>query len=150
MEASVSEIHRHPLRPPGFAEPLFLGRAAKKEVLEHLARSGWLGKASETGKPPEEPCHVFGRPDGSAYLVRACRGYPRRRTGFAKRRVRRVIERWREVGLWWEPGGGTDRLCFRVLLDGPGGGSPGGAVADLALDRSEERAGVWSVTRILD
>ncbi len=51
LEASVSEIHRHPLRPPGFAEPLFLGRAAKKEIAEHLACSGWLGKASEAGRP---------------------------------------------------------------------------------------------------
>lgn len=160
MEASVSEIHRHPLRPPGFAEPLFLGREEKKEIAEHLrGSSGWLEKASEprAWEPggAGEPCHVLGRTDGSAYLVRAGWGVAesgcrRRRPGFAKRRVRGVIERWREVRGWWGPEGGTDRLCFRVLLDGPGGGSPGGAVVDLALDRSGERAGSWSLVRVLD
>ncbi len=144
MEASVSEIHHHPLRPSGFAEPLFLGRAAKKEIAEHLRESsGWLRNASEAGQPPGEECHVFARPDGSAYLVRAGRSRPacRRRSRASKRRVARVLERWREVRGWWEPGGGTDRLCFRVLLSG-------GAVAELALDRGE--AGGWFLTRVLD
>lgn len=157
MEASVSEIHRHPLRPAGFAEPLFLGRAVKKKIAEHLSESsGWLGKAGEVsaGEPGKagEACHVFRRPDGSAYLVRVGRPGPacrRRLTG--KRRVARVIERWREVGRWWSPEGGTDRLLFRVLLDGGGDrGEAGGAVVDLALDRSGPRAGSWSLMRVLD
>ena len=142
MEASVSEIHHHPLRPPGYAEPLFLGRTAKKEIAEHLRESScWLGKASDVEKPVGQPCHVLRRPGGAAYLIRrrssrrACRGTP----GHAKRRVARVLERWREVGDWWEPGGGTDRLCFRVLLSG-------GAVADVALDRWHG----WSLARVLD
>lgn len=139
MEASVSEIHRHPLRPPGFAEPLFLGREDKKEILEHLSGSSrWLGKASEAGSPAGALCHVYRGADGSAWLARAgCR----RRRRPSKRRVARVLERWREVRGWWEPGGGTDRLCFRVLLSG-------GAAADLALDRGE--AGGWSLLRVLD
>lgn len=145
MEVSVSEIHRHPLRPPGFAEPLFLGRAAKKEIAEHLRESSaWLGKASEAGEPAQEPCHVLGRPDGSAYLVRVGSARPgcrRRGTRARKRRVARVIDRWREVRGWWRPGGGTDRLCFRVLLSG-------GAVVELALDRGE--AGGWSIVRVVD
>lgn len=150
MEASVSEIHRHPLRPPGWAEPLFLGRAAKKEIAEHLKESsGWLRKAGEVRAGElggaEEVCHVLVRPGGSAHLVRAGRrpgpGCRRRRS--SKRRVARVVERWREVRGWWEPGRGTDRLCFRVLLSD-------GTVVDLALDRSGEHAGSWSLVRVLD
>ena len=155
--ATVSEIHRHPLRPDGFEEPLFLGRAAKKEIAEHLRESStWLKKAGKAraGEPSAgEPCHVLGRPDGSAYLVRVvgparsgCRC--RRGSRTRKRRVRRVIERWREVGGWWEPGGGAHRLFFRVLLDGPG--EAGGAVVDLSFDRSGPRAGSWSLVRVLD
>lgn len=150
MNASVTEIHRHPLRPDGFPEPLFLGRAAKKEIAEHLrASSGWLRRAGEarSGAPDAtgELCHVFARPDGSAHLVRAARpGCPRRRSqgtpGCAKKsRVALVVERWREVRAWWEPDRATDRLCFRVQL-------AGGAVVDLALDR----AGSWSLVRVLD
>jgi len=158
LDASVSEIHRHPLSPPGYAEPLFLGRAAKKEIAEHLKESsGWLRKAGEAcGGDLEragEICHVIARPDGSAHLVRtgcnfagpACRRRRRGTPGFAKRRVSRVIERWWEVRSWWEPGRETDRMCFRVLL-------VDGAVVDLALDRggAGERAGSWSLVRVID
>ena len=148
-QVSVSEIHRHPLRPVGFEEPLFLGRSAKKEIAEHLrGSSAWLKRASEAEEPSAaKPCHVLRRPDGSAYLVLvepARSGCRRRRRGTRtrKRRVRSVVERWREVRGWWEPEGGTYRLCFRVLL----GGSDGDAVVDLALDR---RLG-WSLTRVWD
>lgn len=154
--ASVSEIKRHPLRPEGFEEPLFLGRAAKKEIAEHIRESSaWLKKASEARAGEHrtlEPCHVLGRPDGSAFLVRVERARTgcRRRRGnrTRKRRVRRVIERWREVRDWWRADGGADRLCFRVLLGAPG--EADGAVVDLALDRSGPRAGSWSVVRVLD
>ena len=78
MEASVSEIHRQPLRPAGFEEPLFLGPGDKKEIAEHLREStGWLRKAGDGmpgGGEPEgtgEVCHVLARPDGSAHLVRS-------------------------------------------------------------------------------
>ncbi len=154
---SVSEIRRHPLRPEGFEEPLFLGRAAKKEIAEHMRESAaWLKKASEAragGPPAGEPCHVLKRPDGSAYLVRVepkSAGYRRRRRGTRtrKRRVRSVIERWREVGGWWGPDGGTRRLCFRVLLGDTG--EAGGVVVDLAFDRSGPKAGSWSLLRVLD
>lgn len=152
---TVSEIRRHPLRPQGFEEPLFLGRAAKKEIAEHLEESAaWLWKASGLKGPwAGAPCHVLTRTDGSAHLVtvgperRGCRRR-RRLTRTRKRRVRRVIERWREVDGWWKPGGGTDRLFFRVLLAGPCGTE--GAVVDLALDRSDLRAGSWSLVRVLD
>ena len=155
----VAEIKRHPLRPEGFEEPLFLGRAAKKEIAEHLKESSaWLkraGEARDVGSPAGKPCHVLKRPDGSAYLVSVepeGAGCPRRRRGTRarKRRVGGVIERWREVGGWWGPDGGTHRLCFRVLLSAADAGSPGGAVVDLAFDRSGERAGSWSLLRVLD
>ena len=153
MDATVSEIHGHPLRPAGFAEPLFLGRAAKKEIADHLARSSWLGRVgtgiSAVGEPEEagEVCHVLARADGSAHLVRGFAGRPgcrskrfaRGRRRVSRRRVSGVIERWREVRRWWEPERGTDRLCFRLRLSD-------GAVVDTALDRS----GSWSLLRVHD
>ena len=122
MEASVSEIRAQPLRPEVFEEPLFLGPGDKKAIAEHLAKStGWLRRVGgvpydEFGRPAEV-CHVVVRPDGSAHLVRArawgrgpqssacrrsrgTRGLP---LAFTKRRVSRVVERWREVRVWWDP-----------------------------------------------
>ena len=150
MNASVSEIHRHPLRPAGFAEPLFLGRRDKKGIAEHLRGSaGWLRRADGVGagelEGTGEVCHVLVRPDGSAHLVRA--GLPGRRCRrrrARRSRVERVVERWREVRSWWEPGRGADRLCFRVQLEG---GEAGGSVVDLALDRA---GGSWTLLRVLD
>jgi hypothetical protein len=54
--------------------------------------------------------------------------------------VERVVERWREVGSWWEASGGVDRVLFRVTLEG-------GAQVDLCRDR---RTGTWSVAGIVD
>ena len=148
MDANVAEIHRHPLRPTGFAEPLFLGRSDKKEIADHLARSSWLGRVGDgvpaVGEPEEagEVCHVLARPDGSAHLVRGFAGRPGCRRGrrrVTRRRVSGVIERWREVRRWWEPGRGTDRLCFRLQLSD-------GSVVDTALDRS----GSWALLRVHD
>lgn len=144
-ETTVTNIHHYPLRPTGFAEPLFLGRSAKKEVAEHLACSGWLEKASEVLASGEarlgEPCHVYRGTGGAVWLARP--GCRRRRRRAGKRRVARVLERWREVRGWWEPGSGANRLCFRVLLEG-------GAVVDLAVDRSGSNAGAWFLVRVLD
>ena len=151
MGTSVADIHGRPLRPSGFEEPLFLGPGDKKAIAEHLRESsGWLRRADDVpaggSRRAGEVCHVLSRPDGNAYLVRAGRdsggrGCRSRRT--KKRRVARVVERWREVRSWWEPGRGTDWLCFRVLLSD-------GAVVDLALERLGERAGSWSLVRVLD
>lgn len=87
MDATVSEIHAYPLRPEDFAEPLFRTRESRKEVLEHLARSEWLGRASELTAPVaghRRALRPEGRPEG------------------------RTLASWREVDLWWEPGGGID------------------------------------------
>ena len=143
MLATVSEIHRYPLRPPGFEEPLFAAAGTRRAVAEHLARATWLSRGSELRRGSgqashsrEEPAHVLRRADGRAYLVRRC-GKGRRTR---KRQVVRVLERWREVGLWWEPEGRVDRLVFRVLLSG-------GAVVDLALERA---SGEWLLVGMVD
>ena len=145
LATTVSEIHRYPLRPPGFEEPLFPTRESKRAVAEHLARAPWLSRGSElpggygeTARRCEEPAHVLRRADGRAYLIWLCGNGCRRRT--RKRRVVRVLERWQEVGPWWEAKGGVNRLVFRVLL-------AGGAVVDLALERA---SGEWLVAGVVD
>lgn len=90
LEISVSEIHGYPLRPKGYAEPLFHDGKSRKEILEHLARSSWLGRASEASRPR------------------------RKATGVA---AGRTLARWREVDRWWEPGGGVDVVWSLVELD---------------------------------
>jgi hypothetical protein len=141
--ATVSEIHRYPSRPPGFEEPLFPTAESRKIVAEHLASAPWLSRGSELRRGSgqaahsrEEPAHVLRRADGRAYLVRRC-GKGRRTR---KRLVVRVLEHWREVGLWWEPERRVDRLVFRVLLSG-------GAVVDLALERA---SGEWLLVGMVD
>ena len=145
LATTVSEIHRYPLRPPGFKEPLFPTRESKRAVAEHLARAPWLSRGSElpggngeTARRCEEPAHVLRRADGRAYLIWLCGNGCRRRP--RKRRVVRVLERWREVSSWWEAKGGVGRLVFRVLL-------AGGAVVDLALERA---SGEWLVAGVVD
>ena len=146
LATTVTEIHRYPSRPPGFEEPLFPTRESRRAVAEHLASAPWLTRASElcrgsgqAAHSREEPVHVLRRADGRAYLVRRCPN-GRRKGSLRKRRVVRVLERWREVALWWEAGGGVDRLVFRVLL-------AGGTVVDLALERA---SGEWLVAGVVD
>lgn len=95
MEATVSEIHAYPLRPAGYAEPLFHSPQSRKEILEHLARGRWLGKASEI-------------PRGRRCKERT----PRADEGAQS--VETVLASWREVDRWWEEGGGVDRRCYLV------------------------------------
>jgi hypothetical protein len=141
---TVSEIHRYPLRPPGFEEPLFPTRESSRAIAEHLASAPWLSRGSELRRGSgqaahsrEEPAHVLRRADGRAYLVRRC---PNGRRRTRKRQVARVLERWREVGPWWDTERGVDRLVFRVLL-------AGGAVVDLALERA---SGEWLLVGVAD
>jgi hypothetical protein len=144
--ATVSEIHRYPSRPSGFEEPLFPTAESRRAVAEHLARAPWLFRGSEldlgsgqAAHSREEPAHVLRRADGQAYLVRRCPN-GRRKGSLRKSRVVRVLERWREVGYWWEPERRVDRLVFRVLL-------AGGAVVDLALERA---SGEWLLVAVVD
>ena len=93
MEATVSEIHAYPLRPAGYAEPLFHDQRSKKEILEHLAQSEWLFKASQAPAPTARD---------AARLTEA-----------STEEVT-MLASWREVDRWWEEGGGVDRLCYLV------------------------------------
>jgi hypothetical protein len=146
LATTVSEIHRYPSRPPGFEEPLFPTPESRKAVAEHLASAPWLSRGSELDRGSgqaahsrEEPAHVLRRADGRAYLIRRC-GNGRREGFLRKRRVVRVLERWREVRCWWEPERRVDRLIFRVLL-------VGGTVVDLALERA---SGEWLLVGMVD
>jgi hypothetical protein len=144
LATTVTEIHRYPLRPPRFEEPLFPTRESRRAIAEHLASAPWLSRGSELRRgngqaahSREEPAHVLWRADGRAYLVRRC-GRGRRRT--RKRRVVRVLERWREIGSRWDAEGRVDRLVYRVLL-------AGGSVVDLALERT---SGEWLLMGVAD
>lgn len=137
MKATVSEIHSYPLRPQGYEEPLFLRKAHRKEIAEHLACSSWLMRASEAPDKDPEPCHLYRDGDGVVWLARA--GCYRRKRRAVRHRVLRVVERWREVSGWWESGKGSDRICFRVVLCG-------GAVVEVALERTEG----FRLLRVLD
>jgi hypothetical protein len=46
--ASVSEIHRYPLRPEGVEEPLFSTQEFRREIADHLLRAPWLSRASSS------------------------------------------------------------------------------------------------------
>lgn len=142
MEASVTEIHGYPLRPEGFAEPLFAGCESRRAVAEHFLRASWLSRASEMeGRlAGGQAAHVrrervelerrCGRVRVSWVSGRRCRG---------ERWVVEVLARWREVREWWDEGAGVDRTVVRVLLSD-------GAVVDLG----REEAGEWFLVGVVD
>jgi hypothetical protein len=139
LGTSVSEIHAYPSRPAGFEEPLFATSCSRRAVMEHLLEAPWLTRASElegcsgeSARSLREPVEIEGS-DGRVKLVRAC---GRRRE---KRRVVRVLSRWREVDRWWDEEGSVDRLVFAILLSG-------GAVVHLA----RERDGGWFLVGVAD
>jgi hypothetical protein len=141
MEASVSEIHRYPLRPDGFEEPLFPTREARLEVLDHLLQSSWLSRASEAESRGGQTAHAWREPvdvENRHGRVRISWSSDRRRC----RRERRIVEilgRWREVRAWWDEEQATDRRLFRVLLSD-------GSVVDLAWENGKE----WFLVGTLD
>ena len=102
MEAAVSEIRAYPARPEGYAEPLFHTRQSRKEVMEHLARSSWLCRASELGTRVIEARTIEGR------------GVDDRRKAVPGSSRVRVLSSWREVDRWWEADGGVD-VVWRLL-----------------------------------
>jgi hypothetical protein len=138
---SVSEIHRYPLRPEGFVEPLFPTRESKLAVAEHLLGAPWLSRASELGARAGEPVEVRRGRRGIevSWAPRAGCGR-RRRGGRSWRRVVEVLDRWREVRGWWSEGG-VDRRVYRVLL-------AGGVVADLTRECGP--SGGWLLVGVAD
>lgn len=139
----VSGVHRYPLRPEGFEEPLFPTPESRRTVAEHLLGAPWLRRASEVERPDrggravhvsEEPVEVEHR-RGCVFVVlhprnrRRCRG---------ERRVVEALARWREVGGWWSEEEARDRVVLRLLLSD-------GAVVDLARED-----GAWSLVGTVD
>ena len=139
---SVSDIHAYPLRPPGFEEPLFPTPSSRRVIAEHLLEAPWLRRASGVEGRTGEAARALAEPVelrnscGRVELIRVGGGG---RCSWRRRRVAEVLDRWREIGEWWDEDRRTDRLVFRVLLCG-------GAVVDLA----RERSGGWLVVGILD
>jgi hypothetical protein len=137
---SVSEIHRYPLRPPGFTEPLFSTPSSRKAVMEHLLGAPWLSRAAELPCGIGESAHAIREPVrllGTGSRVELVQ--PARCRRVLPQRVVRVLEWWREVRTWWDEESRTDRLVFRVLL-------AEGAVAEFAL----ERPGGWFLVGVAD
>jgi len=139
MEASVSEIHRYPLRPEGFEEPLFPTRESRRSVGDHLLRAPWLSRASDIEGRGVQAAHARWEPvevEGSfaGGYVRVSRTSCRK-----KRRVVEVLGRWREVRAWWDEERAKDRRLVRVLLSD-------GAVVDLA----RENSGEWFLVGVTD
>lgn len=141
METSVAEIHAYPVRPDGFEEPLFPTRESRMAVAEHLLRAPWLGRASEladrghhgrTTHARREPVEVERR-RGRLWVGRASRGHDRSTW------VVELLDRWREVGRWWDEAARVDRLVLRVLLSDE-------AVVDLA----RENPGGWFLVGVED
>ena len=139
--ASVSEIHRYPLRPEGVEEPLFSTREFRREIADHLLRAPWLSRASELGGGPAggQTAHTRREPVEIARhgRVRVVWTSDRRRC-YRGRRVVEVLGRWREIESWWDKDLGVDRIVFRILLSG-------GVVVDLARGRSG-----WLLVGVVD
>lgn len=139
MEVETREIRAYPTRPQGFVEPLFLEAGDKREIAEHLARSPWLSKASRgCARGRWELVELSKGADGRVEVAR--REDRRCRRDASRRRVVRVLDRWREISRWWERDGGSDLSSFRVELSG-------GLVADLALERGSGR---WFLVGVAD
>ena len=140
--ASISEIHRSPLRPEGFLEPLFPTPSSKREVAEHLLEAPWLIRASELEERAGQSAHLSEEPvrlevrRGRVEVVRYCAG---RRCFRRRSKVLEVLDRWREVKEWWDEDRHTDRLVFRVLLSG-----------DAVVDLARERFGGGSLVGMVD
>ena len=142
-QTSVSEIHRYPMRPPGFEEPLFPTRESRRAVAEHLLRAPWLvrgsqiegGAGGQAVHARREPVEIEGSLAGECARIVWTSGRRRRRR---KRRVVEILASWREIRAWWDEEGCVDRMVFRVLLSG-------GVVVDLARERDG-----WFLVGVVD
>jgi hypothetical protein len=143
MEASVSEIHRYPLRPEGFEEPLFPTLESRRRVLDHLLLAPWLSLASEMegGRASGQVAHILREPvelenrHGRVRIVWSSR----RRRCCKRRHVVEVLGRWREVRAWWDETRAEDRSLVRVLLSD-----------DSVVDLAQENAGEWFLVGVMD
>ena len=139
-QSSVTKIHGYPRRPPGFEEPLFPTEESKRRIMAHFLEAPWLSRSCELPRGAGETAHAAREPIrlvGAGSRVELVR--PARCRRGPARRVVRVLERWREVRAWGDEETRTDRFAFRVLL-------VGGAVAELALERSSE----WFLVGVAD
>jgi hypothetical protein len=141
MEASVSEIHRYPLRPEDFEEPLFPTRESRLAILDHLLRAPWLSRASEMEERGGQAAHARREPvelENRHGRVRIVWASSRRRC--RKRcNVVEVLDRWREVRAWWDETRAKNRSLVRVILSD-------GSVVDLA----RENGGEWFLVGVTD
>lgn len=138
----VSEIHAYPTRPEGFEEPLFPTAESNRKIVEHLLNAPWLSRASELRGRTGEAAHALDEPvelDDSREQTELVRPNAPRRCSWKRRQVVEILDRWREVGWWWDEDRQVDRLVFRVLLSG-------GIVVDLA----RERSGGWFLVGMVD
>ena len=141
MEASVSEIHRYPLRPEGFEEPLFSTRESRLAVLDHLLRTPWLSRASEMEGASGQAAYARREP----VELENCHGRVRivwasgRRRCRKRRHVVEVLGRWREVRAWWDETRAKDRSLVRVLLSD-----------DSVVDLARENDGEWFLVGVTD
>jgi hypothetical protein len=141
MEASVSEIHRYPLRPEGFEEPLFPTRESRLAILDHLLRTSWLSRASEMEERGGQTAHARYEPvelENRHGRVRVTWASGRRRCR-KRRHVVEVLGRWREVRAWWDETRTKNRSLARLLLSD-------GSVVDLA----RENGGEWFLVGVAD
>ena len=139
---SVADIHRYPLQPEGYEEPLFPTPASRREVMEHLLEAPWLCRASDLKGHTGEVAHIREEPveiESSRGQVKVLRLTSSRRCAWKSRRVVEILDRWREVRRWWDEAEHTDRLLFRVLLSR-------GEVMDLV----RERSGGWALVGVAD
>jgi hypothetical protein len=142
---SVSEIHAYPSKPEGFEEPLFPTAESNRKIAEHLLEAPWLFRASELERKrggaahaPEEPIEVRNSP-GRVEIVRHFGARRCRSFSWRRRRVEKVLDRWREVGKWWDTDRCVDRVVFRVLLCG-----------EMVVDLARERYGGWFLVGMVD
>jgi hypothetical protein len=142
---SVSEIHAYPLRPESFEEPLFPTAESNRKIAEHLLEAPWLFRASELERKPGGAAHALEQPvevrnsPGQVEIVRLFRDRRCRSSSWRRRRVEKILDRWREISEWWDADRRVDRVVFRVLLRG-------GMVVDLA----RERYGRWLLIGVVD
>jgi hypothetical protein len=142
---TVSEIHAYPVNPPCHQEVLFDLPESKREVADHLLKASWLCRASEmkvrrggsgdSAHVLREVVEVRRKGEG----VEVLRQDDWRRHAWKKRVVEEVLDRWREVGDWWDENLRVDRLVFRVLLSC-------GSVIDL----SRSASGEWVLAGVVD